>query len=246
MNNTLIVIPCRMGSKRLPGKPLMKFQGIPMVIRIAQLAIKYNIGDVLIACCDDEVYEVAKKYKVDVIMTSKRHNSGSDRVFEAINKIDPKKKYYNIINLQGDMPTVSKNMLEKLLEYKISSNFEIATLAAEIVDKNEEEDSNVVKVVFSNYTGSAGGRALYFSRSKIPFGIGPLFHHIGLYCYDRDSLEKFVNLSKSKLESLESLEQLRALEAGMSIFVGKINEVPLGVDNLADFEKATDYINKYG
>ena len=246
MSDTLIVIPCRMDSTRLPGKPLLKFNGIPMVIRIAKIAISSGLGDVVIACCDSEVYDVAKKYKINAIMTSKIHKSGSDRVFEALEMVDSKKNISNVINLQGDMPTVSKNMLKKLLYYKINSDCEIATLAAKIIEKEEESDSNVVKVVFSNYSDKKGGKALYFSRSSIPFGSGSLFHHVGLYCYSRESLEIFVNLKQSKLELLESLEQLRALEAGMNIFVGKINEVPIGVDNFSDYEKAVAYVHRHG
>ena len=246
MSNTLIVIPCRMNSSRLPGKPLLKFNGIPMVIRVAKIAISSGLGDVVIACCDSEIYDVAKKYKVDAIMTSKNHKSGSDRVFEALEKVDHQKNISNIINLQGDMPTISKSMLENLLYYKTNSKCDIATLAAKIIDKEEEVDSNVVKVVFSNYSDKKGGKALYFSRSRIPFGSGPLFHHVGLYCFSRESLETFVNLKQSKLELLESLEQLRALEAGMNIFVGKIDEVPIGVDTFSDYDKATAYVDKYG
>ncbi len=246
MSNTLIAIPCRMDSTRLPGKPLLKFNGMPMVIRIAKIAISSGLGDVVIACCDSEVYDIAKKYKIDVIMTSKKHKSGSDRIFEALEKVDPKKNISNIINLQGDMPTVSKSMLKKLLYFKTNLDCEIATLAAKIIDKEEEIDTNVVKVVFSNYSDKKGGKALYFSRSRIPFGSGPLFHHVGLYCYKRETLKTFVNLKQSKLELLESLEQLRALEAGMNIFVGKIDEVPIGVDNFLDYQKASDYINKHG
>ena len=245
MKENLIVIPCRMNSTRLPGKPLLKFNGLPMVIRIARIASSAGLGDVVIGCCDAEVYDVAKKYKVNVIMTSKDHKSGSDRIFEVVEKVDPNKNIKNVINLQGDMPTVSKNMLERLLYYKNSFDCDLSTLAARIIDKKEETDPNVVKVVFSNFSNKEGGKALYFSRSSIPHGSKEMFHHIGLYCYKRESLEAFIKLKQSKLEILESLEQLRALEAGMSIYVGKVDDVPIGVDNMADYKKALVYIDKH-
>ena len=245
MKNTLIVIPCRMASTRLPGKPLLKFKGLPMVIRIAKIAVSANVGEVVIGCCDKEVYDIAKKYKVNAIMTSKDHKSGSDRVFEVVEKIDPKSNIRNVINLQGDMPTVSEKMLKKLLHFKNSYDCDLSTLAAKIIDKKEETDSDVVKVVFSNYSNKEGGKALYFSRSPIPYRSSEMYHHIGLYCYSRKSLENFINLKQSKLEQLESLEQLRALEAGMIIYVGKIDEVPIGVDNMNDYKKALVYIDEH-
>ena len=246
MKDTLIVIPSRMDSTRLPGKPLLEFKGIPMVIRIAKRAISSGLGEVIIGCCDSEVYDVAKKYNINAVMTSKKHKSGSDRVFEVVENVDPKMKIRNVINLQGDMPTVSKNMLQMLLNYKNSFDCDLATLAAKITQKQEETDPNVVKVVFSEEKNQNGGMALYFSRSAIPYGNKNKFHHIGLYCYSRESLEYFVKLKQSKLELQEKLEQLRALEAGMSIFVGKIDEVPIGVDNKEDYKKALVYIEKHG
>ncbi len=246
MKETLIVIPCRMASSRLPGKPLLNFLGVPMVIRIAQTALSLDLGNVVIGCCDSEVYDVAKKYGIDVMMTSKKHKSGSDRVFEVVKKLDPKKRIKNVINLQGDMPTISVNVLKKLLYYKNKYDADIVTLASKILDNEEKTNPNVVKVAFSNFANKEGGRALYFSRSPIPFGSDLMFHHIGLYCYNRESLEVFINLRQSKLEKLESLEQLRALDAGMSIFVGKINEIPIGVDTKDDYEKALVYVKEQG
>ena len=139
MKNTLIVIPCRMASTRLPGKPLLKFKGLPMVIRVAKIAVSANVGEVVIGCCDREVYDIAKKYKVNAIMTSKDHKSGSDRVFEVVEKIDPKSNISNVINLQGDMPTVSEKMLKKLLHFKNSYDCDLSTLTKGIIAKKESK-----------------------------------------------------------------------------------------------------------
>ena len=242
MKKTLIIIPSRMQSSRLPGKPLLDMEGVPMVIRVAIKARESNVGDVLIACCDKEVYEVAKSYNIDVVNTKADHVSGSDRIYEALTKIDPLKKIETIINLQGDMPTISSNAINNLVNLKHSINSDIFTLANEIKDENERIDPNVVKVAMSVNNDDAYGKALYFSRESIPYGNGPIYHHIGIYAYSRESLEKFIKLKASKLEIRESLEQLRALEANMDIKVGIVEEFPIGVDNLADFKKACDYI----
>jgi len=231
-----------MQSSRLPGKPLLDMEGVPMVIRVAIKARESNLADVVIACCDKEVYEVAKSYNVNAVYTNANHISGSDRIYEALTKIDPLKKIETIINLQGDMPTISSNAINNLVSLKHSISSDIFTLANEIKDENEKIDPNVVKVAMSMSNDNTYGKALYFSREPIPHGSGPLYHHIGIYAYSRESLEKFIKLKASKLELRERLEQLRALEANMDIKVGIVEESPIGVDNLADFKKACDYI----
>ncbi|MDG2268325.1 MAG: 3-deoxy-manno-octulosonate cytidylyltransferase [Alphaproteobacteria bacterium] len=242
MKKTLIIIPSRMQSSRLPGKPLLDMEGIPMVIRVALKAKESKVGDVLIACCDDSVSKAANSYGINVVHTRSDHISGSDRIYEALTKIDPQKNIETIINLQGDMPTISSKAIFNLVNYKHSINSDIFTLANEIKDEEEIMDSNVVKVVISRNNNDEYGKALYFSRSPIPYGNGPLYHHIGIYAYSRESLEKFIKLKASELELRESLEQLRALEANMDIKVGIVDEFPIGVDNLADFKKACDYV----
>ncbi len=242
MKKTLIIIPSRMQSSRLPGKPLLDMEGIPMVIRVALKAKESKVGDVLIACCDESVSKAANSYGINVVHTRSDHISGSDRIYEALTKIDPQKNIETIINLQGDMPTISSKAIFNLVNYKHSINSDIFTLANEIKDEEEIMDSNVVKVVISRNNNDEYGKALYFSRSPIPYGNGPLYHHIGIYAYSRESLEKFIKLKASELELRESLEQLRALEANMDIKVGIVDEFPIGVDNLADFKKACDYV----
>ena len=247
MKKNLIIIPSRMQSQRLPGKPLLDIEGIPMVIRVAQQAIKSNAGEVWIACCDDEVYKTAKNYGINVIKTKADHNSGSDRIYEAFKSLDKSNKIETIINLQGDMPTISSDIISNLVKLKESIPSDIFTLANEINDEVDKLDKDIVKVVISKNKNTKYGRALYFSRSLIPFGLGPVYHHIGIYAYSRDSLERFINLKQSSLEKRESLEQLRALEDNMDIKVGIVEDSPIGVDNLADFNKACDYIrnNKF-
>ena len=242
MENNLIIIPSRMESKRLPGKPLLDIEGIPMVIRVAKQAIKSNSGIVYIACCDEEVYKTAKNYGVNVIMTNPNHNSGTDRIYEAFKNINNSNKIDTIINLQGDMPTISSNLIRDLVKFKETIPSDIFTLANAINDKDDMLDKDIVKVALSVNKNEEYGRALYFSRSLIPYGEGPVYHHIGIYAYSRDSLEKFISLKPSSLEKRESLEQLRALEANMDIKVSIVEDNPIGVDNLADFNKACDYI----
>ena len=242
MKKTLIIIPSRMQSSRLPGKPLLDMEGIPMVIRVALKAKESKVGEVFIACCDEIVSKTANSHGINVVSTRSDHISGSDRIHEALTKIDPLKNIETIINLQGDMPTISSKAIFNLANYKHSINSDIFTLANEIKDEEEIMDSNVVKVVISRNNNDEYGKALYFSRSPIPYGNGPLYHHIGIYAYSRESLEKFIKLKASELELRESLEQLRALEANMDIKVGIVDEFPIGVDNLADFKKACDYI----
>jgi 3-deoxy-manno-octulosonate cytidylyltransferase (CMP-KDO synthetase) len=244
MKNNLIIIPSRMQSKRLPGKPLLDIEGIPMVIRVAKQAIKSNVGLVYIACCDKEVYNTAINFGINVIMTNPNHNSGTDRIYEAFKNIDNSNKIDTIINLQGDMPTISSNIIRELVKLKETIPSDIYTLVNEINDENDKLDKDIVKVVLSVNKNEKYGRALYFSRSLIPYGKGPVYHHIGIYAYSRDSLEKFISLKPSNLEKRESLEQLRALEANMDIKVSIVEDNPIGVDNLADFNKACDYIKK--
>jgi 3-deoxy-manno-octulosonate cytidylyltransferase (CMP-KDO synthetase) len=233
-----------MQSRRLPGKPLLDIEGIPMVIRVAKQAIKSNVGEVCIACCDEEVYKTAQNYDINVIKTSPKHKSGSDRIYEALKNFDSSNKIETIINLQGDMPTISSSIIKSLVKLKESIPSDIFTLANKINNEDDKVDNDIVKVVISRNKNLKYGRALYFSRSLIPFGKGPVYHHIGIYAYSRNSLEKFINLRPSYLEKRESLEQLRALEANMDIKVGIVRDNPIGVDNLADFNKACDYIRK--
>ncbi|THF47154.1 3-deoxy-manno-octulosonate cytidylyltransferase [Allorhizobium terrae] len=235
--NTLVLIPARMASTRLPGKPLADIAGLPMIVQVAKRASEANVGRVIVAVDDQAVFDAVKAAGFDVVMTGQHHQSGSDRIYEALTKADPEGKAEVIINVQGDLPTIDPESIRASLRPLQDPAVDIATLTVEIEDEAEKANPNVVKIVGSPLTKSRL-RALYFTRATAPHGVGPLFHHIGLYAYRRAALERFVKLSPSTLEKRESLEQLRALEAGMRIDVEIVKTVPLGVDTPTDLEKA--------
>jgi 3-deoxy-manno-octulosonate cytidylyltransferase (CMP-KDO synthetase) len=235
--NTLVLIPARMASTRLPGKPLADIAGLPMIVQVAKRASEANVGRVIVAVDDQAVFDAVKAAGFDVVMTGQQHQSGSDRIFEALTKADPEGKAEIIINVQGDLPTIDPESIRASLRPLQDPAVDIATLTVEIEDETEKTNPNVVKIVGSPVSETRL-RALYFTRTTAPHGPGPLFHHIGLYAYRRAALARFVALSPSTLEKRESLEQLRALEAGMRIDVEIVKTVPLGVDTPADLEKA--------
>lgn len=235
--NTLVLIPARMASTRLPGKPLADIAGLPMIVQVAKRASEANVGRVIVAVDDQAVFDAVKAAGFDVVMTGQHHQSGSDRIYEALTKADPEGKAEVIINVQGDLPTIDPESIRASLRPLQDPAVDIATLTVEIDDEAEKTNPNVVKIVGSPLTKSRL-RALYFTRATAPHGAGPLFHHIGLYAYRRAALERFVKLSPSTLEKRESLEQLRALEAGMRIDVEIVKTVPLGVDTPNDLERA--------
>ncbi|MBR0557540.1 3-deoxy-manno-octulosonate cytidylyltransferase [Ciceribacter sp. L1K23] len=234
---TLVLIPARMASTRLPGKPLADICGLPMIVQVAKRAQEANVGRIVVAVDDQAVFDVVKKAGFDVVMTRVDHQSGSDRIYEALCLIDPDKHADIIINVQGDLPTIEPDSIRASLRPLDNPSTDIATLTVEITHEEEKTNPNVVKVVGSPIADERL-RALYFTRATAPHGNGPLYHHIGLYAYRRKALETFVSLSPSTLEKRESLEQLRALEAGMRIDVEIISSVPLGVDTPADLDKA--------
>ncbi len=229
-----------MGSKRLKKKPLIKINDKPLIVHVLKAAQKANLNVPIIVATDDKVIsQIVEKEGGEAILTKKSHKSGSDRINEAINIYDPKKKYKKIIHLQGDLPNVSSSLINDLANLIVSDK----TLATPVVkaSKNEVKDPNVVKCAISfkkniPKTGDVG-RALYFSRSKIPWGNQITWHHLGIYAWDRNILEKFVSLKPSPLEKSEKLEQLRALEAGIEIKILVTNEKPLGIDTLDDLNK---------
>nr|WP_272214250.1 3-deoxy-manno-octulosonate cytidylyltransferase [Marinicella sp. W31]MDC2878679.1 3-deoxy-manno-octulosonate cytidylyltransferase [Marinicella sp. W31] len=236
-DETIVLIPARMASTRLPGKPLADIDGKPMIIHVADRARESGMGRVVVAVDDAAVYEAVEKAGYEVVMTGRQHQSGSDRIFEALKKADPDRKAKTIINVQGDLPTLDPATIQASLRPLENPDVDIATLAVEITDEYEKTASQVVKVVGAP-TGAYRLRALYFTRATAPWGEGPLYHHIGLYTYRRAALERFVSLPRSFLEEREKLEQLRALEHGMRIDVEIVKTVPLGVDTPEDLEKA--------
>ena len=236
-----------MGSKRLKEKPLIKINNEPLIVHVLKAAQKANLNvPILVATDEEAISKIVKKEGGEAILTKKSHKSGSDRINEAINIYDPKKKYKKIIHLQGDLPNVSSSLINDLANL-IKNN---KTLATPVVKASEEEieDPNVVKcaISFKKHTPKSGdvGRALYFSRSKIPWGDQTIWHHLGIYAWDRDILEKFVYLKPSPLEKSEKLEQLRALEAGIEIKILVTNEKPLGIDTVEDLNKFKNLLKR--
>ncbi|KAA3514704.1 3-deoxy-manno-octulosonate cytidylyltransferase [Agrobacterium vitis] len=234
---TLVLIPARMASTRLPGKPLADIAGLPMIVQVAKRAAEANVGRIVVAVDHPDVFATVTAAGFEAVMTGEQHQSGSDRIHEALMTVDPKGEAEIIINVQGDLPTIDPETIRAALRPLEDPAVDIATLTVEIEDEAEKTNPNVVKVVGSPLSDNRL-RALYFTRATAPHGKGPLYHHIGLYAYRRAALERFVALSPSVLEKRESLEQLRALEAGMRIDVEIVDTVPLGVDTAADLEKA--------
>ncbi len=238
MGQTVIVIPARMQAARLPGKPLADIHGKPMIVHVWERAMAAETGRVVVATDSDEIIAAVRSAGGEAVMTRADHVSGSDRVFEALSKVDPDGDAEFVVNLQGDLPTLDPNLVSACLAALHTKGVDISTLAAEISENAEKSNPNVVKVVGTPEGTHRRLRALYFTRATAPHGDGPLYHHIGIYAYRRMSLERFVSLRPSPLELREKLEQLRALEAGMRIDVAIVDTVPLGVDTPADLERA--------
>jgi 3-deoxy-manno-octulosonate cytidylyltransferase (CMP-KDO synthetase) len=234
----VILIPARMKSTRLPGKPLADICGQPMIVQVWRRAMEAGLGPVCVAAAEPEIAEAVTKAGGNAVLTDPDHPSGSDRIFEALRKIDPGSRHDAIVNLQGDLPTIDPAMIRRVVDPLADDAVDIATLAVAIARDAERTDPNVVKAVAAFEAGKAIARALYFSRATVPANEGPHYHHIGIYAYRRAALERFVALPPGLLERREKLEQLRALEAGMRIDVALVDTLPLGVDTPAELERA--------
>ncbi|MCP4183525.1 MAG: 3-deoxy-manno-octulosonate cytidylyltransferase [Hyphomicrobiales bacterium] len=242
VKKALILIPARMLSTRLPGKPMANINGIPMICQVYQRALEADIGTPWVATDSQEVLETVKSYGGKAVMTRSDHRSGSDRIWEAVCKIDPDQQAEFIINVQGDLPTIDGAIIRRSLQPLIDRNqqdggADIATLAVVISEQSEKTNPNVVKIIAKQAVDNTM-RAITFTRATAPWGEGPMYHHIGLYAYRRAALEKFVGLKPSQLEIREKLEQLRAIEADMLIDVSIVDTMPLGVDTKEDLERA--------
>lgn len=235
---TLTVIPARLASTRLPNKPLADIAGVPMIVRVWQQATAADCGDVLVAAGDAEIVDAILTAGGEAVKTDPDLPSGSDRVHSALEIADPTHRYSTIINLQGDLPTLDPKLIGRLSSHMRTQSTDISTLAAPIQLEEEKSDPNVTKAVLTFGQDPRTARALYFTRATAPWGDGPLYHHIGIYAYRREALDRFVALPPSALEKREKLEQLRALEDGMQIDVLIVNEAPVGVDTPADLERA--------
>jgi 3-deoxy-manno-octulosonate cytidylyltransferase (CMP-KDO synthetase) len=236
--NPILLIPARMAASRLPDKPLADIRGVPMIVRVWARAVASGLGPVVVAAGEPEIVAAVEKAGGRAVLTDPGLPSGSDRIWQALGKVDPKGDHDVIVNLQGDLPALDPDQLKTAVWALEKSGADIGTLAAPIQDEAEETNPAVVKAIVAWDADERLGRALYFTRAAAPTGEGVLWHHVGLYAYRRDALESFVALPPSPLEQREKLEQLRALEAGMSIAVARVDATPLSVDTPADLERA--------
>ena len=236
--NPILLIPARMASARLPGKPLAGIGGVPMIVRVWARAVAAGLGPVVVAAGESEIAAAVEKAGGRAVLTDPDLPSGSDRIWAALTAADPKGAHDVVVNLQGDLPALDPEQLKAVVAALAKSGADIATLAAPIDNEPDRMNPAVVKAVVAWDADERLGRALYFTRTTAPGGEGTLYHHVGLYAYRRAALERFVALPPSPLEMRENLEQLRALEAGMSIAVARVDEAPLSVDTPADLEKA--------
>ena len=237
----IIVIPSRLAATRLPDKPLADIHGLPMVVHVWRRAVAAAVGPVVVACGDQVIADAVRQAGGTAVLTRPDHPSGSDRIFEAVEALDPEGLHDAVINLQGDLPTIAPEVIRAVLTPLADAAVDIATLAAPITVPAERSDPNVVKAAV-DFAGGRITRALYFSRAPVPWDGGdatrPLYHHIGIYAFRRQALRRFVALPPTALEARERLEQLRALQAGMRIDVALVDTIPLGVDTPADLARA--------
>ena len=231
---TAIIIPARYGSSRLEGKPLLTANNKPIIQWVWEKASNCPLADRVIVATDDErIFNACKAFGAEVEMTSSSHKSGSDRIAEVAQR-HPEIEY--IINLQGDEPLIEESNIELVIKgVKEDENADISTLVRKITDEKDITNPNLVKCVFD-----INHYAMYFSRSKIPFergnNKGEFYGHLGIYGYKREALFKMTKLPQSMCEISESLEQLRALQNGMKIKVAIVNNIPVGIDTMEDFE----------
>lgn len=233
--SALVVIPARMASTRLPDKPLALIAGKPMIAHVIDRGMEAEIGPVVVACDHPDIKAAVEAAGGTAVMTDPDLPSGSDRVRAAAEAVDPQRAYDIVLNLQGDVPLIDPEAIRAAFDPLSDPAADIGTIATEIRSEDGRTDPSFVKTV-GTPIGERRLRALYFTRATAPTGPGPLYQHIGLYAYRRAALDRFVSLPPSSLEKRESLEQLRALEAGMRIDVGLIDSVPMDVNTPRDLE----------
>lgn len=236
-NVPVIIIPARVGSKRLPSKPLLKINGDPLILHVWRQAQEADIAPVYVATDSETVAKIILDAGGNALITRLDHASGSDRIFEALTCLDPDGQYGKIINLQGDQFGLSRNALNQAIALLDNPEVDIGTLAVRLTP-TQVNDPNIVKVIAA-LESSRRARALYFTRAPAPWGEGPMLQHIGVYAFKRESLSRFSKLAPSPLEVRERLEQLRALEAGMRIDLALVDHSGLSVDTYKDIETLT-------
>jgi 3-deoxy-manno-octulosonate cytidylyltransferase (CMP-KDO synthetase) len=239
-SNPILVIPSRLASTRLPGKPLARIAGSPMIVHVWRRAVSAGLGPVVVACGDPAIADAVERAGGRAVLTDPSHPTGSDRICEALTRLDPRRLHDAVVNIQGDLPLIDPEIIRIALAGLEDPATDIATLGAVIGEETALLDESVVKLVAGFADPARPARALYFSRAALPWGTGPHYEHIGLYAYRREALERFVRLPRGILEARERLEQLRALEAGMRISASLIAPERLGVqvDTPADLERA--------
>jgi 3-deoxy-manno-octulosonate cytidylyltransferase (CMP-KDO synthetase) len=234
----IVLIPARMAATRLPGKPLADISGLPMIVRVLRQAEAANIGPVAVAAGDPEIVAAVEAAGGRAVLTDPALPSGSDRILAALAVLDPEGRHDAVINLQGDMPFVGPQVLSACASLLAGrADCDIATVVAPEASAADRANPDVVKAVLAMQAGGRSGRALYFTRSTL-HGDQPVWRHIGVYGYRREALFRFNAAAPSPLETREKLEQLRALELGMTIWAAVADEAPISVDNPADLEAA--------
>ncbi|HSJ98884.1 MAG TPA: 3-deoxy-manno-octulosonate cytidylyltransferase, partial [Myxococcota bacterium] len=229
----------RLRATRLPDKPLALIGGVPMIVQVWRRAREADVGPVVVACAEPAIAEAIRAHGGEAVLTDPDLPSGTDRIHQALSRLDPERRFGLVINLQGDLPTLEPAAIRAVLAPLDQLGTEMGTLAVATEDPLEKADPNVVKAIIAlDPARPRLGRALYFTRATAPSGDGPLYHHIGIYAFRREALERFATLPPSPLERRERLEQLRALEAGLSIGVALVDTNPLGVDTPDDLERA--------
>jgi len=231
---TLVIIPSRLSASRLPGKPLLKINGISIISHVYKKAQEADIGDVFVAAEDQEIIDDVRKNGGEAILTSNNHKTGTDRVYEALLKLG-KTDIELVMNLQGDEPLMNIEDIQNLNSNMINAKRDLGTLAAKINDKKVFENQNIVKVITEESLDvTKFPLALNFVR-KLDKGISQAYHHLGIYCYNVEVLKKFVSLKQSQSEIKDRLEQLRALDNNININVALAKSSPIGVDTDEDF-----------
>lgn len=240
MKKNIIIIPSRLQATRFPNKPLVDINGLPMIVMVAKQAEKANIGEVVVACGDVEIFDVVKQHGINAIMTDNDLPSGSDRIYQALTKLE--EKFDNIINVQGDVPTINPETI-KIVANALNQDDKVAvsTACAKITDKSEINNPNVVKC-YADFSNGKIAQATDFNREAI--GNEPFYHHIGIYGYKSHGLEQFINLKPSKNEIKRKLEQMRLIDNGLIINACLVDEIPIGIDIAQDLEKLLDNFKK--
>ena len=234
----IVLIPSRLASTRLPNKPLADIHGRPMILHVLDRAREAGIGPAVVACADPEIAGAVRAAGGEAVLVPDDLPSGTDRIQRALALLDPAGEHDVVVNLQGDLPTLPPEQLRAVLLPLADPEVDVATLVSPIIDAAEADSVSVVKCACAFGPEAAVARALYFSRRPVPWGEGPLWHHVGVYAYRRAALARFVALPVSALEQRERLEQLRALENGMRVSAARVPHAPFGVDTLADLERA--------